>query len=269
MSTGADAAQHFLELHRPGQPLLCPNPWDVGSARVLESLGFDALATTSSGFAATLGEEDGEPSPAQSIASAAAIARAVSVPVTADLEDGYAESLDGVAATIRSAMTAGLAGCSIEDWDGEHVYPLEVAAARVKAAAAAAGDDIVLTARAENHVHGVQDLGDTITRLQAFEAAGAHVLYAPGLETIEHVHDVLASVTRPVNFLMRPGGPTVAELGAAGVARITVGGAFAFAALGALTEAATELQERGTTDFARLSALGQRAARDAFGGSRA
>ncbi len=267
MSTGAGAVQHFLELHRPGKPLLCPNPWDVGSARVLASMGFEALATTSSGFAATLGQTDGEPTPAQSIASAAAIAAAVSVPVTADLEDGYGANLDGVATTIRSAMTAGLAGCSIEDWKGEQVYSLEVAAARVKAAAAAASG-IVLTARADNHVHGVQDLGDRITRLQAFEAAGAHVLYAPGLETIEQVNEVLAAVTRPLNFLMRPGGPTVAALSAAGVARITVGGAFAFAALGALAEAATELQERGTTEFTRLSAIGQRAARDAFEGSR-
>jgi 2-methylisocitrate lyase-like PEP mutase family enzyme len=257
-------AKAFLDLHRPGDPLLCPNPWDVGSARVLASLGFRALATTSSGFAATLGQVDGYPGPEQSLAAAAAIAAAVPVPVTADLEDGYSADAEGVAGTVRDAIAAGLAGCSIEDWSAGGVYPREVAAARVEAAAAAAGDAIVLTARADNHVHSVQDLGDTIHRLQAFEAAGAHVLYAPGLETLDQVEAVLGAVSQPVNFLMRPGGPNVRELAAAGIARITVGGAFAFAALGALTEAAIELRDSGTTDFARLSAVGQRAARDAF-----
>lgn len=260
-------AHSFLELHRPGRPLLCPNPWDPGSARLLASLGFEALATTSSGFAASLGRLDGEPSPEQSIAAAAAIAAAVAVPVTADLEDGYANSPDGVAATVRSAVSAGLAGCSIEDWHAGGVYPRDVAAARVAAAAQAAGDDIVLTARADNHVHGVDDIGDTIARLQAFEAAGAHVLYAPGLDTLEQVATVLDAVSLPVNFLMRAGGPTVSELARAGVARITVGGAFAFAALGALTEAALELRDSGTTAFARLAAIGQRSAHGAFGHS--
>lgn len=255
----------FLDLHRPGDPLLCPNPWDVGSARLLSSLGFAALATTSSGFAATLGRLDGEPTSEESIASAAAIAAAVPVPVTADLEDGYAPTAEGVADTVRLAAEAGLAGCSVEDWDGNRVYEREVAAARIEAAAAAAGDDIVLTARADNYFHGVHDLQDTIARLQAFEAAGAHVLYAPGLQRIDDIRAVITAVSRPVNVLIRPHGPTVAELAAAGAARITVGGAFAFAALGALVEAATELQDTGTTDYARLSAIGQRAATQAFG----
>ena len=262
MATGATS---FLDLHRPGDPLLCPNPWDVGSARVLASLGFSALATTSSGFAATLGRLDGEPTPEESLASAAAIAAAVPVPVTADLEDGYAPDPDGVAAIVRRAVSAGLAGCSIEDWDGERCYPTDAAASRVRAAAIAAGDDVVLTARADNHVHGVHDLGDTIARLQAFEAAGAHVLYAPGLESIDDIATVVEAVTRPVNVLLRPDGPSVAELAGVGAARITVGGAFAFAALGALAEAAIELRDQGTTGYARLSRLGQRAAADAFG----
>ena len=253
----------FLGLHRAGDPLLCPNPWDVGSARLLESLGFAALATTSSGFASTLGRLDGEATSDESLASAGAIAAAVSVPVTADLENGFAQTVDGVAATVRRAAGAGLAGCSIEDWDGERLYPLEVAASRIEAAASAAADRIVLTARADNHIHGVDDLDDTIARLRAYEAAGAHVLYAPGLVQIDDIRRVVEAVSRPVNVLMRPG-LTVRELADAGVARITVGGAFAFTALGALVEAAEELREAGTTDYARLSMLGQRAATDAF-----
>lgn len=254
----------FLELHRPGEPLLCPNPWDVGSARVLAALGFEALATTSSGFAATLGRLDGDATPEQSLASAAAIAEAVTIPVTADLEDGYSSDADGVAATVRRAVEVGLAGCSIEDWHGDEVYPLAVAAGRIEAAVAAAGEDFVLTARADNHFHGIRDLQDTIARLQAYEAAGAHVLYAPGPDRIDDIERIIAAVSRPVNVLLRPGGPSVAELAAAGAARITVGGAFAFAALGALVEAATEVRDQGTGTFTRLSALGQAVAIDAF-----
>lgn len=254
----------FLELHRPGEPLLCPNPWDVGSARVLESLGFRALATTSSGFAATLGMADGDTSPEQSLASAGAIAAAVSVPVTADLENLYAEDLAGVAEMVGHAVAAGLAGCSIEDWDGERTYPLEIAAARVQAAAEAAGDGLVLTARADNYFHGVRDLDDTVARLRAYEEAGAHVLYAPGPEKIDEIRQIVSAVSRPVNVLLRPGGPTVAELADAGVARVSVGGSFAFAALGALTEAALEFREEGTSRFGRLSRIGQQAAARAF-----
>jgi 2-methylisocitrate lyase-like PEP mutase family enzyme len=259
------AASKFLDLHRPGDPLLCPNPWDIGSARLLNSLGFKALATTSSGFAATLGRLDGNATPEESLASAAAIAAGVEVPVTADLEDGYAPTPERVAETVRRAIDAGLAGCSIEDWHGDSVYARDEAAARIEAAVAAAGKDIVLTARADNHFHGVQDLDDTIARLQGFEAAGAHVLYAPGLQSIDDIRAVVAAVSRPVNVLMRPNGPTVPQLAAAGAARITVGGSFAFAALGALVEAATELRDTGTTQYARLSAIGQRAASEAFG----
>lgn len=255
----------FLELHRPGEPLLCPNPWDAGSARLLASLGFHALATTSSGFAATLGRLDGRTSADEGLASAAAIAAAVQVPVTADLEDGYAADADAVAATVHRAQAAGLAGCSIEDWDGERVYPFDIAVSRIEAAIAAAGDRIVLTARADNHIHGVDDLADTIARLSAFEAAGAHVLYAPGLVDITEIREVIGAVSRPVNILLRPGGPGVAELAAAGAARITVGGSFAHVALGALAEAALEFRDSGSAGYGRLAKLGQEAAADAFG----
>lgn len=256
----------FLELHRPGQPLLCPNPWDVGSARLLASLGFHALATTSSGFAATLGRMDGQTSAEESLASAAAIAEAVTVPVTADLEDGYAAGADEVATTVRRALAAGLAGCSIEDWDGERFYPIDAATTRIEAAAAAAGDRIVLTARADNHIHGVDDLRNTIARLQAFEAAGAHVLYAPGLAEIADIREVIDSVSRPVNILLRPGGPSVSELAAVGAARITVGGSFAYVALGALTETARAFMDSGDTGYGRLAKVGQDAAAQAFRG---
>jgi 2-methylisocitrate lyase-like PEP mutase family enzyme len=247
----------FLDLHRAGEPLLCPNPWDVGSARILATLGFPALATTSSGFAATLGQRDGVPTRDAVLAYASAIVTATDLPVTADLEDGY----DDVAETVRRAIGTGLAGASIEDWDGEAFYDLATATARV---AEAAGDDLVLTARADNFFHGVTDLDDTLTRMRAFDHAGAHVLYAPGLERLDDIRTLVDAVSKPVNVLMRPGGPTVAELAHAGVARITVGGAFAFAALGALVEAAEELRDHGTADYSRLSAIGQRVARQAF-----
>jgi 2-methylisocitrate lyase-like PEP mutase family enzyme len=248
----------FLDLHRPGAPLLCPNPWDIGSARVLASLGFEALATTSSGFAASLGRRDGEATREETFAHVRELVRAVAVPVTADLEDGY----DSPAETVREAIASGLAGCSIEDWDGERFYARDEALARVAAAVEAAGDEIVLTARADNFFHGVTDLDGTIARLQAYESAGAHVLYAPGLDRIEDIRRVVGAVSRPVNVLMRPDGPSVPELAEAGVARITVGGSFAFAAVGALVEAATELRDQGTTTYTRLSAIGQRAVRD-------
>jgi 2-methylisocitrate lyase-like PEP mutase family enzyme len=251
----------FLDLHRPGEPLLCPNPWDAGSARVLAMLGFSALATTSSGFAATLGRRDGAPSREQVLANAGAIVAATQVPVSADLEDGY----EDVAETIRLAAAAGLAGGSIEDWNGEAFYDVETATARVAAAVEAAGDEIVVTARADNRFHGVDDLDDTIARLRAFERAGAHVLYAPGWDRIEDIRRLVDSVSKPVNVLMRPNGPSVPELAAAGVARVTVGGSFAFAALGALVEAAQELRDQGTTGYTRLSAIGQDAAERSFG----
>ncbi len=187
------------------------------------------------------------------------------MPVTADLENGYATDPDGVGASVTGAIGAGLAGCSIEDWDGERFYSIDVAQERISSAVAAADDAIVLTARADNHVHGVTDLADTISRLQAFDDAGAHVLYAPGLDRIDDIAAVVKSVSRPVNVLMRPTGPTVSELAAVGVARITVGGSFAFAAMGALVEAATELRDAGTTEYARLSAVGQQAVVRALG----
>ena len=254
----------FLDLHDPGEPLLAPNPWDIGSAKVLAQLGFRALATTSSGFAATLGLRDGAVGRERTLQHAREIAAATPLPVTADLEDCYAADADGVAETIAAVRDHGLAGASIEDWDGDRFYPIDEAGARVAAAAEAAGDRLVLTARADNFFHGVTDLADTVARLQAFEEAGAHVLYAPGLTRIEDVRTVVESTGAPVNALLRPSGPTVAELADAGVARITVGGSFAFATIGALADLARGLLGGGAPADGRLSAEGMRIAKAAF-----
>ncbi len=264
----------FLELHHQrGAPLLVANPWDRGSARLLESLGFKALATTSSGFAATLGRLDYALSRDEALAYAQAIAEAVAVPVTADLEDGFADEPEAVAETIRMASRAGLAGGSIEDTTRRPdapIHDLDLAVARIEAASAAAREaerPFVLTARAENHLHGRPDLADTIARLQAFEAAGADVLYAPGVTDLDEIRAIVSSVSKPVNVLVRPDAPKVAELADAGVGRISVGGAFAFAALGAVTAAARELLDDGAYRFLEQARDGQRAAAAAFASS--
>lgn len=261
----------FLELHRPGDPLLMPNPWDVGSARVLAHAGFRALATTSSGFAATLGRPDGGVSRAEALAHAAAVAGAVDVPVSADLENGFADDPDAVAATVRAARDAELAGCSIEDATGrddDPIYGFAAAVERVEAAVAAAGDVFVLTARAENLIHGRDDaagFADTIARLQAFQQAGAHVLFAPGLTSLEQVRSVLAEIDRPLSVLTMAGTPSVAELADAGVARISVGGSFAFAAYDALGRAASELLDAGTYGWLPAMRNGRKITDAAFG----
>jgi 2-methylisocitrate lyase-like PEP mutase family enzyme len=263
----AELARHFLELHTPGNPLLLPNPWDVGSAKLLASLGFEALATTSSGYAASLGRLDGNVSRDEAVAHAGAIAAATGLPVNGDFENCFADDPEGVAETIRLALAAGLAGCSVEDWSGSEIYELGRATERVAAAVEVAHGSsvhLVLTARAENHLHGRDDLGDTIVRLQAYEEAGADVLYAPGLRSMDEIRAVLGSVSRPLNVLAHPDLPAVAELAEAGVSRISVGGAFAFAAYGALVEAATELRDAGTYGYLELAVRGSKATRAAF-----
>jgi 2-methylisocitrate lyase-like PEP mutase family enzyme len=264
----AGTARAFLELHVPGHPLLMPNPWDAGSAKVLESLGFKALATTSSGYAATLGRPDGAVRRDEALAHATAIAGAVGVPVSADLENGFADDPDDVYATVRAAATSGLAGCSIEDWSGTHLYDRALAAERITAAAEAAAIEpgLVLTARAENLIRGSTDLDDVIARLHAYREAGAQVLYAPGLRRIEDVRRVTGALGAPVNVLALPGLPSVAELADAGVARISVGGAFSHVAFGALTRAARELLDAGTYGFMDVAADGRAQEASAFAG---
>jgi 2-methylisocitrate lyase-like PEP mutase family enzyme len=269
VSAQTEKAAHFLALHQGDQPLLIPNPWDAGSAKLLASLGFDALATTSSGFAGTLGRLDGDVTREEAIAHAGTLAAAVDVPVSADLENGYADDPDEVAETVSLAVDAGLAGCSIEDYtrQGGAIYDVAVARDRVAAAADAAHRDglrLVLTARAENFIRGRRDLADTIARLQAYQEAGADVLYAPGLTSLDDIRQVVSSVDRPVNVLAAPTAPPVAELAAAGVRRISVGGAFAYTALGAVVAAAKELREDGTYGFWATAGPGAAAARAAW-----
>jgi 2-methylisocitrate lyase-like PEP mutase family enzyme len=265
-----DLRKRFLDLHRGDQPLVMPNPWDIGSARLLESLGFLALATTSSGFAATLGRLDGHVTRDESLAYAAAVADAVRVPVSADLENGFAHTPDGVAETIaRAADDTTLAGGSVEDYAGrakDEIYALPLACERVTAAAEAAharGRHFVLTARAENYLHGRPDLADTISRLQAFQSAGADVLMAPGINTLDDIATVVRAVDRPVNVIAGAG-PSVAELASVGVRRVSVGGSFAYVALAAVVDAATELRDAGTYGYASRVTSGRAAARNAF-----
>ncbi|HWE09461.1 MAG TPA: isocitrate lyase/phosphoenolpyruvate mutase family protein [Solirubrobacteraceae bacterium] len=269
MTGQAARAARFRQLHRPGTPLVIPNPWDVGSARLLASLGFEALATTSSGFAASLGRLDGSVTRDEAIAHAAQIVAATDLPVSADLENGFADDPAGVAETARRAVGSGLAGFSIEDFSPDAgIYDRRLAAERVAAAveaAHAADARLVVTARAENHIHDRPDLQDTIARLQAFQEAGADVLYAPGPTRPEDIEAIVRSVDRPVNVLARPGTPSVAELARLGVSRISVGGAFAFAAVQALVAAATELRDEGTYGFTEAAAAGARAVRRTFG----
>ena len=258
MTIATDMTARFRALHVPGTPLLMPSPYDEGTAKVLAMLGFAALATTSSGFAATVGAADGGVDAADVLRHAAAIAACVDVPVSADLEDGYGDDPEAVAATVSDAVAAGLAGCSIEDYSPglePEIHDVERAAERVAAAAEAAheGRGLVLTARAENFIRGNPDLADTIARLQAYQDAGADVLYAPGLVELADIRSVVSSVDRPVNVLLRPGMAPVAALAEAGVARISVGGAFSGVAFGAVTRAARELLDHGTTGFLGLA----------------
>jgi 2-methylisocitrate lyase-like PEP mutase family enzyme len=266
-ATQQEKAERFLQLHRKGDPLLMPNAWDLGSAAVLASLGFQALATTSSGHAATLGRLDGAVTRDEALAHAASLSGNTDLPVSADLENGFADDPEAVADTIEGARAAGLAGCSVEDYSGSQIYELALARERVAAAAETAHSGpvrLVLTARAENHIRGRDDLADTIARLEAYQEAGADVLFAPGIKRAEEIRQVVQSVDLPVSVLAMPGVPSTAELAGLGVARVSVGGAFAFAALGALVEAATELRDSGTYAYLERSAAGGRAARGAF-----
>jgi 2-methylisocitrate lyase-like PEP mutase family enzyme len=249
------AAERFAALHQ-GPTFLIPNPWDAGSARVLEALGFVALATTSSGFAFTLGRRDGNVSLDEVVAHTASITAASALPLSVDLEDGHASDADGVAAAIDAVAGAGAVGASIEDYDREHdvIRDIDASVARVAAAVAAARAfplPFTLTARAENHIHGISDLDDTIARLRAYEAAGADVLFAPGLRSADEIRAVCTAVTKPVNVLGFPG-ITVAEIAACGARRISVGGSLTWVAVRAMSEAATALRETG--DLSALDA---------------
>jgi 2-methylisocitrate lyase-like PEP mutase family enzyme len=262
-----DARRAFHALHESGTFLL-PNPWDVGSAKLLEQLGVVALATTSSGFAATLGRNDQEVTRDELVAHVAALTEAVSVPVNVDAERGYATDPAGVAETVELLAAAGASGVSIEDYDPATgaVDPLDVAVERIAAAAeVCARHGIVLTGRAENHLYGITDLDDTVTRLNAYREAGAGCVYAPGLGDLADIARVVAGTGAPVNVLALPNGPSVPELAGVGVRRVSTGGSLAWAAYGALVTATRELQETGTSTY--LTRALPRDLRDAaFGG---
>ncbi len=240
-----------------------PNPWDVGSAKLLAGGGFDALATTSAGFAWSQGRDDYGVTRDELVEHVRAIASATDLPLNVDSERCFADDgdLDGVAETVGLLHAAGAAGCSIEDWNGaaDRIDPIDVAAERVAAAAVAAhvdGDPLVLTARCENFLHGTDDLDDTIARLIAYRDAGADCVYAPGLNTVDQIERVVNAVGVPVNVLALPGGPTVAEIGEAGGRRVSIGGSLASTAYGAMMLGARELLESGTSSYlaVRLSA---------------
>jgi 2-methylisocitrate lyase-like PEP mutase family enzyme len=271
MTTQQQKAEAFLASHHGDAPLLLANAWDVGSAKVLAALGFPALATTSGGHAGTLGRRDGSVTRDEALEHARAIAGATDLPVSCDFENGFADAPGDVAANIALLIETGVAGASVEDAGKDPnapIYDAALAAERVAAAAevAHAGDvKLVLTARAENYLHGRRDLDDTIARLQAFQAAGADVLYAPGITDLEEIRQVVAAVDRPVNVLALPGVPTIAELATIGVGRVSVGSAFHLVALGAVVEAGRELVDDGTYGFWGLAGQGVTIARPAFG----
>lgn len=246
--------RRFAELHQSGC-FLMPNAWDVGSARLLESLGFDAIATTSSGFAATLGRHDQNVTLAELADHVAAISGSIEIPLSVDAEDGYSGDAGGLVETVATLAEAGASGISIEDYrPGSGLLTLDEASERVGIyAEAAAGPGITVTARAENHLYGGDDLEDTIDRLQAYRSAGAHVLYAPGLTSATDIARVVAQCGGPVNALLGPDTPTVAEMRDLGVRRLSTGGALAFSAYGAAARGARELLERGTSDYIRGS----------------
>jgi 2-methylisocitrate lyase-like PEP mutase family enzyme len=261
MLTQAEKAVVFQTLHQRSKPFVIGNPWDAGSARILTSLKYEALSTTSAGLAFSLGRKDGTAavSRAEALANAKLIVEATTLPVAADLENGYGHRPEDAAETIREAAAVGLVGGSIEDATGnsaDPIYNFNHAVERVAAAAEAAHSlpfPFMFVARAENYLHGRPDLDDTIRRLQAFEKAGAEVLYAPGLTSAEDIRTLCSSVTKPVNVLMGlKGAPrlTVAELGDLGVHRISIGSGFSRAALTAFLHAAKEVIDDGTFTFA-------------------
>jgi 2-methylisocitrate lyase-like PEP mutase family enzyme len=247
VTTQLEKGEVFRELHAT-EPFVIPNPWDAGSARVLEGLGFRALATTSSGFAYTLGRGDGGATLDDVATHVGVLSKSTTLPVSVDLEAGY----DDPAAAVLRVAEAGAVGGSIEDYNGERLLPLDEAVPRIEAAAAAAralAFPFMLTARAENHIRGNPDLDDTIARLRAYEEAGADVLYAPGIRGDE-IRTVCEAVSKPVNVLAFPGMRFV-ELAAAGARRVSVGGGLAWVAADALIRAATALRDDG--DFSVLS----------------
>ena len=267
-AVGASAAERcarFAELHARDALFLMPNPWDVGSARLLASLGFEALATTSQGFAWSIGKLDQTVTRDELVDHVAVVAAATPLPLNVDSERLYPDDPGGVAETVRQLAAAGAAGCSIEDYDpaSARLDPVELAAERVAVAAEAKGE-LVLTARCESHLYGAADLDGTIARLVAYRDAGADVVYAPGLTDLGQIAAVVEAVGVPVNVLGLPTGPTMAELASVGVRRVSVGSLLASAAYAALVAGGRELLDEGTSTYA-TSRLAREAQQAAFG----
>jgi len=257
-ATRQEKGAAFRALHE-GEPFVIPNPWDAGSAKALAGLGFKALASTSSGFAFTLGRTDGDVTLDEVVAHAGDLDRATALPVSMDLENGYGPAPEDAARAITRAAEAGAVGGSIEDYDRDDdaLYPIDQAAERIAAAAEAARAldfTFTLTARAENHIRGNPDLDDTIARLQAYERAGADVLFAPGLRNADEISAVCDAVGKPVNVLAHRG-LTMAEITGAGAQRVSVGGALTWVAVAAMAAAAEQIRDHG--DFSALVAPAQ------------
>lgn len=258
MRSQDEKGREFFELHQRGVAFVIPNPWDIGTARLLAQVGFEALATTSGGYAFSLGKQDGAVNRDQMLQHVSEIAAATELPVSADLQDGFGDSPEAAAEAIRLAAQAGASGGSIEDVprEGRKAYELAHAVDRIRAAVEVVRSlpfRFTMTARSENFLIGNPDLADTIKRLQGFQEAGADVLFAPGLTTAEDISAVVRSVNRPVNVIMglRNSRLTVKQLSELGVRRISVGSALSRAALGAFLRAARELKDRGTFEFAQ------------------
>jgi 2-methylisocitrate lyase-like PEP mutase family enzyme len=263
--TAADRRARFRELHAGDALFVMPNPWDVGSARLLASAGFQALATTSAGFAWSIGKLDQQVTRDELVAHVRDLAEATELPLNVDSERCYPNDPGGVAETVKLLADAGAAGCSIEDYDPatSAIDDVGVAAERVaEAAETARAHGVILTGRAENHIRGVDDLDDTIARLVAYRDAGADVVYAPGLTTIEQVRSVVEAVGVPVNVLALASAPAISELAAAGVRRVSTGSLLASVAYAALLEGARELRDDGTSEYAKSGI-----ARDALSGA--
>lgn len=262
MTDQLDKCRQLATLHQADEPFIIPNPWDAGSARLLESLGFKALATTSAGFAFTLGQLDGSPGLDAKLHHCETLAAATAVPVSVDFEDGYAGSEAELVANLGRLIATGVAGCSIEDFGRERKTLLDASAAADRIAAArevidASGLPFQLTARAENLLRGVDDLEDTIARLKSYETAGADVLYAPGIRTLEDLATVTGELRRPFNVLVAffPGA-SVDDLAAHGARRISLGAALTWVSLKPVLEASAEMLERGTFSFLADAAVG-------------
>ena len=259
MPTQAELCKQFQALHQADEAFIIPNPWDAGTARMMQGMGAKALATTSGGFALTLAKSDGEPTLEEKLAHCRALVNATDIPINADFEDGFADDPSGVAANVGKVIETGVAGCSVEDFSraGQSLFDANHAAERIAAAAeAVAGLDFpfMLTARAENLIRGVQDLDDTIQRLQAYEAAGANVLYAPGIGSLEDLSKVTAEVNAPVNVLgvLIPGA-SLADFQDAGAQRVSIGGALTYVAMNPVIACSRAMLDDG--DFSWVSQM--------------